>query len=207
MQKVNVLNQQGEKIEELALLETVFGIEPNHQVLFEVVNAQRAAMRQGTHNTKTRTEVRGGGKKPWRQKGTGRARHGSIRSPIWRGGGVTFGPKPRSYDVKLNRKVKKLAIKSALSQHLKNNTLVILDNLVFEQPKTKLFAEMLNNLPVIGKTLFVVNEHNENAVLSASNLQAVLLEKADHVSVYDLLNCKTLVLTKDAVKYFEEALS
>src|SRR5690554_4263667 len=114
MQKVNVLNQQGEKIEELALLETVFGIEPNHQVLFEVVNAQRAAMRQGTHNTKTRTEVRGGGKKPWRQKGTGRARHGSIRSPIWRGGGVTFGPKTRSYDVKLNRKVKKLAIKSAL---------------------------------------------------------------------------------------------
>lgn len=207
MQKVNVLNQQGEKIEELALLETVFGIEPNHQVLFEVVNAQRAAMRQGTHNTKTRTEVRGGGKKPWRQKGTGRARHGSIRSPIWRGGGVTFGPKTRSYDVKLNRKVKKLAIKSALSQHLKNNTLVVLDNLVFEQPKTKLFAEMLNNLPVIGKTLFVVNEHNENAVLSASNLQAVLLEKADHVSVYDLLNCKTLVLTKDAVKYFEEALS
>ena len=207
MPKYNVLNQQGQTVEQIALMDEVFGITPNQQVLFEVVNAQRAAMRQGTHATKTRGEVRGGGRKPWRQKGTGRARVGSIRSIIWRGGGIAFGPNPRSYSVKLNKKVRQLAIRSALSQHLLNDTLIVLDNLVFETPRTKDFNKVLSDLNIKGKTLFVVNDYDENTILSARNIGNVLIERADHVSVYDLLNCKNLVLTVDAIKYYEEALA
>lgn len=206
MPKYNVLNQQGETIEQIALMDEVFGITPNEQVLYEVVNAQRAAMRQGTHSTKGVGAVRGGGRKPWRQKGTGRARVGSIRSIIWRGGGVAFGPKPRSYAVKLNKKVRQLAIRSALSKHLLNGSLTILNDLTFDAPKTKDFTTMLNNINVIGKTVFVVGEYDENAILSSRNIGNVLIERADHVSVYDLLNCKNLVLTLSAVKYYEEAL-
>src|SRR5690554_4858082 len=189
MPKYNVLNQQGQTVEQIAIMDEVFGITPNQQVLFEVVNAQRAAMRQGTHATKTRGEVRGGGRKPWRQKGTGRARVGSIRSIIWRGGGIAFGPNPRSYSVKLNKKVRQLAIRSALSQHLLNDTLIVLDNLVFETPRTKDFNKVLSDLNIKGKTLFVVNDYDENTILSARNIGNVLIERADHVSVYDLLNC------------------
>ncbi|GAK74219.1 50S ribosomal protein L4, partial ['Chrysanthemum coronarium' phytoplasma] len=137
MPKINILNQQGDFVSEKVLATTVFDIKPNPQVLYDVVNAQRAAMRQGTHATKTRALVAGGGKKPWRQKGTGRARHGSIRSPLWRGGGVTFGPSPRDYSVKVNQKVRSLALKSALSLQAQNNQLVVVDNINLATHKTK----------------------------------------------------------------------
>lgn len=207
MPKVNLLNVSGETLEQIQLDATVFGIEPNKQVLFDVVNAQRAAMRQGTANTKGRSEVAGGGRKPWRQKGTGRARHGSIRSPLWRGGGVTFGPSTRSYAVKVNKKVRRLALKSAYSYLVANKTVIVIDELSFEQPKTKEFQAILNNLKIEGKVLFVVEELTKNEFLSARNIPTVSIGAASHVSVYDLLNTNTLVLTKGALKIVEEALS
>lgn len=140
MPKLQVLNHEGSKVTDLTLNDYVFGIAPHNQALYDVVNAQRAAMRQGTHDTKTRAEVSGGGKKPWKQKGTGRARQGSTRSPQWRHGGIAFGPTPRSYDVKVNRKVAQLAMRSALSSHQANNSLVVVENLAVTQPKTKEFA-------------------------------------------------------------------
>lgn len=206
MAKYDVLNQAGEKVSSLALNESVFGLKPNRQVIYDVVNAQRAAMRQGTHDTKERGEVRGGGKKPWRQKGTGRARQGSIRSPQWRGGGIVFGPTPRSYAVKVNQKVKKLALKNALSYHAINNQLTVIENLSIETPKTKEFKAFLDTLNLPGKTLFVTTELTDNIILASRNIPGVYVEVANHVSVYDILNHKSLVLTKDAVKYFEEVL-
>ena len=146
MATVALLNQQGNKIEDITLNDSVFSVEENNQVIYDVIYAQRAAMRQGTHKVKNRREVSGGGKKPWRQKGTGRARQGSIRAPQWRGGGVVFGPTPRSYEVKVNQKVRQLALKIALSDKLRNGKLVVVDALSFEQPKTKAFLQVLNNL-------------------------------------------------------------
>ena len=207
MPKLDVINNQGSKVEQLALSDKVFGIEPNQQVVYDVVNAQRAAMRQGNADVKSRAEVRGGGKKPWRQKGTGRARQGSIRSPQWRGGGVVFGPTPRSYAVKVNQKVKQLALRSALSFHAGKNQLVLVDALNIAEPKTKLFQAFLNSINTNGKTLVVTGVLTENDIVASANIPTVLVESAAHVSVYDLLNCKTLVLTKDAVAYFEEALA
>src|SRR5574344_652066 len=151
MPKLQVLNQQGSKVTDLTLNDYVFGIAPHQQVLYDVVNAQRAAMRQGTHYVKSRAEVSGGGKKPWRQKGTGRARQGSTRSPQWRHGGIVFGPTPRSYAVKVNQKVKQLALRSALSYHVLENQMVLVDALAVAQPKTKLFAEIISNLKLEGK--------------------------------------------------------
>lgn len=206
MLQVQVLNQTGEKVSELTLNELVFGIEPNNQVIYEVVKAQRAAMRQGTHDVLNRGEVRGGGRKPWRQKGTGRARHGSRRSPIWRGGGVVFGPTPRSYAVKVNKKVVKLATKSVLSIHASRGQLIVVDKVQFEQPKTKLFQETLNKINVSGKTLFVDVDLADNVILAGRNIPSLKLETSAHTSVYDLMNCTQLVLTTEAVKYFEEAL-
>ncbi len=206
MLKVNVLNQSGEKVSTLNLNENVFGIEPNMNVLYEVINAQRKAMRQGTHSTKTRSEVRGGGRKPWRQKGTGRARHGSRRSPIWRGGGITFGPKPRDYAVKVNQKVKRLAFKSALSLRLKNEQLIVLDKVELSEIKTKDFQIIYDAIINGGRALFVDVDFNDAVALSARNIPEVLMEVASHTSVYDLANCDKVVLTKEAVKYFEEVL-
>src|SRR5690606_25126187 len=206
MPTFNVFNQAGEKISEVALNDAIFGITPNQQVLYDVVNAQRAALRQGTAKTKTRSEVRGGGRKPWRQKGTGRARHGSIRSPQWRGGGVVFGPIPRSYVVKVNQKVKQLALKSALSHHVLANQLVLVDTLSLEQPKTKLFIEILNNLNLTGKTLVLTGSLEENLLYASSNLPTAQLKEVSQASVYEILKFKNLVLTADAVKYYEEAL-
>lgn len=206
MLQVQVLNQTGEKVSELTLNELVFGIEPNNQVIYEVVKAQRAAMRQGTHDVLNRGEVRGGGKKPWRQKGTGRARHGSRRSPIWRGGGVVFGPTPRAYNVKVNRKVVKLATKSVLSLHASKGQLIVVDKIEFEQPKTKLFQNTLNSINANGKTLYIDVNLADNVILAGRNIPTLKLETTAHTSVYDLMNCTQLVLTTEAVKYFEEAL-
>ncbi len=206
MPKLNVLNQLGEKVSEVTLNDKIFGIEPNQQVLYEVVKAQQLALRQGTHKVKDRSEVRGGGKKPWRQKGTGRARQGSIRAPHWRGGGVVFGPTPRSYRLKVNKKVKKLALKSALSYHVLENQLVLVDKLSVNEPKTKLFVEILNNLKVSGKTLVLTRNLDSNLLNSVSNLPTTFLKEVSQASVTELLNYKTLILTEDAVKYYEEVL-
>lgn len=206
MPTFNVFNQAGEKISEVALNDAIFGITPNQQVLYDVVNAQRAALRQGTAKTKTRSEVRGGGRKPWRQKGTGRARHGSIRSPQWRGGGVVFGPIPRSYAVKVNQKVKQLALKSALSHIASENILVLVDNLTVTEPKTKLFAEIMNNLKLERNTLVLVDSIDKNLLLAANNLPNVLVREVSQASVYELLKVQHVLLTEGAVKYYEEVL-
>jgi large subunit ribosomal protein L4 len=207
MLNVKVLNQSGKEVSKLTLNEQVFGIEPNTQVLYDVVNAQRAAMRQGTHSTKTRTEVSGGGKKPYRQKGTGRARHGSSRSPVWRGGGVTFGPTPeKNYKVKVNRKVSELAYKSILSLRLQNNQLVIVDKLELNEPKTKQFQEIYNSLVSEGRAIFIDVDFSDNVIYASRNIPTVRIESASHTSVYDLTDAHKVVLTTDAVKYFEEAL-
>src|SRR5690554_6073836 len=199
MPTFNVFNQAGEKISEVALNDAIFGITPNQQVIYDVVNAQLAALRQGTHKVKNRSEVRGGGKKPWRQKGTGRARQGSIRSPQWRGGGVVFGPTPRSYAVKVNKKVKQLALKSALSHHVLNNQLILLDSIKLEQPKTKLFVEVINNLKLEGKTLVLGTNFEDNVVLASNNIPNTEVRLASQVSVYEILKFKNVVLLQDAV--------
>lgn len=204
MPKINVLNQTGKQVAELTLSDYVFGIEPHQQALYDVVNAQRAAMRQGTHDVKTRAEVSGGGRKPWRQKGTGRARQGSTRSPQWRHGGIVFGPTPRSYAIKLNQKVRQLAMRSALSYHVANDQIKVVESIAVDSPKTKTFQELLTSLGVEGKTLIVAKTFGENEVLAARNIPTVAFSQVNHVSVYDILNCKNLVVTQDAIEVFEE---
>ena len=208
MPTIAVLNQSGKKVKDLELSEAVFGVQINKQVIYDVVNAQRAAMRQGTHDTKGRSEVRGGGKKPWRQKGTGRARQGSIRAPQWVGGGTVFGPTPRSYAFKLNKKVKQLGMKNALTFKVNENLLVAVDKLVFDEVKTKNFVKFLDDIKVAGKTVVVVapEEYNDNQVLVSRNAANAFVAPANNISVYEILQFKNLVLTEAAVKYFEEAL-
>ncbi len=206
MPKIALLNQAGENLGDIELNDNVFGIEPNQQVLYEVVKAQRAAMRQGTHKTKGRSEVRGGGRKPWRQKGTGRARQGSIRSPQWVGGGVVFGPTPRDYSLKVNRKVRRLALRSVLSSKVIDKNLYVLDALSMETPKTKEFVKVLNNLSLSGKVMIVINEVNETVQLAARNITGVTVRTVDQVSVYEMLNHPVLLMTQDAVKKYEEVL-
>ena len=207
MLKVDLYNQEGAIIDKAELNEAVFGIEPNNQAIFDMVLLQRASQRQGTHKVKNRTQVRGGGIKPFRQKGTGRARQGSIRAPQWVGGGVVFGPTPRKYGFKLNRKVRRLALKSALSTKVIDNELMVLDNLTLEAPKTKDMVKVLENLQTPSKTLIVMNEVNENVFLSARNIPNVLVLAANKINVYDILNSDKLVLTLDAVKAIEEVLA
>lgn len=204
---MELLNQSGAKIKDINLNEEIFGIEPNQQVIYDVVNAQRAAMRQGTHDTLNRTEVSGGGKKPWAQKGTGRARQGSIRAPQWRGGGTVFGPTPRSYAVKVNKKVRQLGLKSALSYKARENKLTVIDDLKFDSVKTKNFVEFLKNIKVEGKAMVIVTDLTAEVVLSARNLPNVFVCPADHASVFDILCYDKLVMTEAAVKYFEEVLA
>ncbi len=215
MPTIALLNQSGEKIKDLELSADVFGVEINQQVIYDVVNCQRAAMRQGTHDTKGRSEVSGGGKKPWRQKGTGRARQGSIRAPQWRGGGTVFGPTPRSYAFKLNKKVKQLGLKNTLTYKVNENKLVAVDAIKFEEAKTKNFVKFLNDIKVEGKTIVICspaeldvveNPAAVNAYLSARNVDTVILAPADNASVYEILSCKNLVLTQAAIAYYEEAL-
>lgn len=207
MPNVNVLDQTGKNAGQLELNEQIFGIEPNESVLFDAVIMQRASLRQGTHSVKNRSAVRGGGKKPWRQKGTGRARQGSIRSPQWRGGGVVFGPTPRSYAYKLPKKVRRLALKSALSQKVAGEEMVVVDQLSFDTPKTKEFANFLNNVKVDTKVLVVVDSENKNAALSARNLENVTIIPAEGLNVLDIVNNQKIVLTKAAVQSIEEVLA
>ena len=206
MLKVKVYNQEGAEVKEIELNEAVFGIEPNKQALFDMVLLQRASLRQGTHKVKNRTEVSGGGKKPWRQKGTGRARQGSIRAPQWRGGGVVFGPTPRSYKFKLNRKVRRLALKSALSTKIIDNEFMALEAIKFDAPKTKEMVKVLANLDAPTKTLIVVDEIDENVARSANNIPGVKLLDARRVNVYDILNSDKLIMTEAAIKSVEEVL-
>lgn len=207
MPTIALLNQSGEKIKDLELSADVFGVEINQQVIYDVVNCQRAAMRQGTHDTKGRSEVSGGGKKPWRQKGTGRARQGSIRSPQWVGGGTVFGPTPRSYSYKLPRKVRRLAIKSVLSQKVADESLVVVDALNFDAPKTKAFAEVLSNLNVNSKVLVVLEDDNTTAALAARNLKNVTVIPAKGLNVLDVINNDKLVITQGALSQVEEVLA
>jgi len=208
MPTVALLNQTGAKIKDLKLADAVFGIEPNQQVLFDVINAQRAALRQGTADTKERSEVSGGGRKPYRQKGTGRARQGSIRAAQWVGGGTVFGPTPRDYSVKVNRKVRRLGLRSVLSAKVLRNELTVVDKIEIQDAKTKLFAKVLDDLKVSEKkTLVVVGSVDEKIALASRNIKNAYLTTADHTSVLDIASYKNLVLTLDAVKYFEEGLA
>jgi large subunit ribosomal protein L4 len=209
MPTIALLNQSGEKIKDLDLSKEVFAVELNQQVIYDVVNQQRAAMRQGTHDTKGRSEVRGGGRKPWRQKGTGRARQGSIRAPQWVGGGTVFGPTPRSYAFKLNKKVRALAMKNVLTYKLNENKITAVDTIVLDSIKTKEFVNVLNNLKVEGKTMVLVSpeELTETLNLSARNVETVFVTPVDNASVYEILTFKNLVLTEAAVKYFEKELN
>jgi len=207
MPKVALFNQIGSQVGEIELNDSVFGIEPNNHVLFEAVIMQRASLRQGTHKTKIRSEVAGGGRKPWRQKGTGRARQGSIRSPQWRGGGTVFGPVPRSYSYKLPKKVRRLAIKSALSSKVLAENILVLENLAFEAPKTKEFTKVLKGLSVESKALIVTADLDENVALSARNIPGVTVVTANGINVLDVLNHDKLIMTKAAVEKVEEVLA
>jgi len=204
MPKVTVYNVEGNAVGELELSDSIFGIEPNIHVLHTAVVMQQASLRSGTHKTKGRSEVSGGGRKPWRQKGTGRARHGSIRAPQWKGGGTVFGPQPRKYGFKLPKKVRRLAIKSALSSKVKDNELIVLDQLTLSRPKTKDFVKILNNLKVDRKALVVTADYDENVALSARNIPGVKLVAADGINVLDVMVHDRLIITKDAVAKVEE---
>ncbi len=206
MTKVSVLSQTGASVGEIELNDAIFGIEPNEAVLFDAVIAQRASLRQGNHKVKNRSEVAGGGRKPWRQKGTGRARQGSIRSPQWRGGGTVFGPTPRSYSYKLPKKVRRLALKSALSAKVGEQNFLVLDALQLNAPKTKDFKAILGNLNLNKKALFVTAEVDENIALSARNIPGVTVLTASGINVLDLVGHEKVVFTKAAVEKVEEVL-
>ncbi|MDO7788924.1 50S ribosomal protein L4 [Desulforamulus aquiferis] len=206
MPKVALYNISGQQVGEVELKDSVFGIEPNEPVLHDAVTMQLANQRQGTHDTKTRAEVRGGGRKPWRQKGTGRARAGTTRSPIWRSGGIVFGPHPRDYSYSLPKKVRRLALKSALSSKVLGNDIIVLDTLTMDAPKTKEMVRILDNLKA-SQALVVTAERDLNVEKSARNIEGVKPLKAEGVNVYDLLRFNKLVITKDAVAKIEEVLA
>lgn len=203
MASVAVYNIEGKEVDKLELNDSVFGVEINEHLVHMAVVGQLANKRQGTQSAKTRSEVSGGGKKPWRQKGTGHARQGSTRSPQWTGGGVVFAPKPRDYSVKMNKKEKQLAMKSVLTSKVQEEKLVVVDELKMDEIKTKKFAEIMNNLKA-AKALVVTKDVEENVVCSANNLPDVKTATTNEINVYDILKYDTLVLTKDAVAAIEE---
>ena len=207
MATIDIKNAEGKKVGTLDLADSVFGIEPNIPVMHQVVRMQRASWRAGTSNTKTRGMVSGGGKKPFRQKGTGRARQGTIRAPHWRGGGVVFGPHPRNYSFKVNKKEIKLAIRSALSAKLADEELVVVDQLSFEKPSTKAAVAVLKALEIEGRVTVVVNEENTNAILSLRNIPTVTVVTSGEETTYTLLDNKRLVFEQDALKTLEEAMA
>jgi len=207
MPKVALYKQDGSNVGEVELNDEVFGIEPHEHVLHEAVVMQRASLRQGTHKVKNRSEVRGGGRKPWRQKGTGRARQGSIRSPQWVGGGVVFGPTPRSYSYKLPKKVRRLALKSALSSKVKEDNIIVLDSIQIDAPKTKEVVNMLKALNVNDKAVVVTAEKDEVVIRSANNLQTVKVLTVEEMNVLDLLAHDKLIITKDAAEKAGEVLA
>ena len=204
MPKMDVYDIEGKKVSTVDLKEEIFGIEPNEAVVHSVLVNFLANQRQGTQNTKTRSEVSGGGRKPWRQKGTGRARQGSIRAPQWIKGGIALGPKPRSYKYQVNKKEKRLAIKSCLSSKVLEKELVVVDSLPLKEIKTKEMARALTNLKVEGKTLILLPEKNETVQKSARNIEGVKTTLVNTINVYDLLKYKNLVVTLDTVKKLEE---
>ena len=204
MANVSVYNMEGKEVGTIELNDAVFGVKVNEHLVHMAVVQQLANNRQGTQKAKTRSEVSGGGRKPWRQKGTGHARQGSTRSPQWTGGGVVFAPVPRDYSFKINKKEKRAALKSALSDKVANGKLVVVDALTFDAPKTKEFAKVMTNLNVNEKALVVLNDNDANVVLSAKNIPTVKTSLTNTINVYDVVNAKTLVLTQDAVKTIEE---
>ena len=204
MPKIDVYDIQGKKVSTVELKDEIFGIKPNETVVHSVLVNFLANQRQGTQSTKTRAEVRGGGRKPWRQKGTGRARQGSIRAPQWIKGGIALGPKPRSYKYSVNKKEKRLAIKSCLSSKVLEKELVVVDSLPLKEIKTKEMIKALNNLKVEGKTLILLPEKNETVQKSARNIEGVKTTLVNTINVYDLLKYKNLVITLDTVKKLEE---
>ena len=206
MAKLNVINLKGEKTSDLKLNDSIWNIETNDVVVKKALDLQMASLRQGTHKTKTRSEVSGGGRKPYRQKGTGNARQGTIRAPHYRGGGVVFGVTPRDYTFKMNKKERGLAIRSALTYKVKNNEMVVIDNLELTSLKTKDVKELFNNLKLAGKVLFVTASDAENLYLATRNLGYSAVIMANEINVYDIVNADTLVIEEAAVKYIEEVL-
>ena len=204
MPKVDVYNMQGKKVSDVELSEAVFGIEPNENIVHSALVNYLANQRQGTQSTKTRAEVSGGGRKPWRQKGTGRARQGSIRAPQWIKGGIALGPKPRSYSYRINKKEKQLAIRSLLSAKVLDNELTVVDKLEVEEAKTKVMAKALTDLKVEGKALIILADRNDNVLRSSRNIESVKTIELNTINVFDLLNCNKLVLPLDTVKKLEE---
>ena len=203
MANVSVYNIEGKEVETIELSDAVFGVEVNEHLVHMAVVNQLANNRQGTQKAKTRSEVRGGGRKPWRQKGTGHARQGSTRAPQWTGGGVVFAPTPRDYSFKMNRKEKRAALKSALTSRVQENKLIVVDELKFDEIKTKKFAEVLKNLN-LDKALVVLNENDEKVVMSAKNIPTVKTTQINTINVYDVLKYNTVVLTKAAAESIEE---
>ena len=204
MPKVDVYDIKGKKVSDIELADSVFGIEPNENIVHAVLINYLANQRQGTQSTKTRAEVRGGGRKPWRQKGTGRARQGSIRAPQWIKGGIALGPKPRSYKYTVNKKERRLAIKSMLSMKVLEQSLVVVDKLAFNEIKTKNMANALTNLKVTGKTLIMLPEKDEKVQKSSRNIEGVKTTLVNTINVYDLLKYNNLVVTLDTIKKLEE---
>ena len=206
MGKLSVLNIKGEKTSDISLKKELWAMEPNDAVLYDAITLSRNSLRQGTASTKTRSEVSGGGIKPWRQKGTGRARQGSTRAPHWRHGGVVFGPHPRDYDKKMNRKERRLALKSALAYKAIDNELVVVDSFKLESSKTKEVVGILNNLKVSKNVLIVVDELDENMVLATRNLSNVILLEANEINVLDIISSDYMIVTEKAIKMIEEVL-
>ena len=203
MANVSVYNMEGKEVDSIELNDSIFGVEINEHLVHMAVLQQLANNRQGTQKAKTRSEVRGGGRKPWRQKGTGHARQGSTRSPQWTGGGVVFAPKPRDYSFKMNKKEKRIALLSALSSKVADNKIVVLDAFNLDEVKTKKFAEVMSNLKV-DKALVVIEGENKNVVLSGRNIPTVKVSATNEINTYDVLKYETLVVTKAAVEKLEE---
>lgn len=206
MSKLSVLNTKGEKVKDITLSKEIWGIEPNDAVLYDAITLSRNSLRQGTADTKTRSEVSGGGKKPWRQKGTGRARQGSTRAPHWYHGGVVFGPHPRDYSKKMNRKERRLALKSALAYKAMEKELIVVDNFDIQSSKTKDVKSLLANLKAEKNVLIVVDELNENMILATRNLSNVILLQANEINVLDVISVDKMIITEAAVKQIEEVL-
>ena len=205
MPSIDVYNVEGKKVSSVDLKEEIFGIEPNNKVLYDAIILSRASLRQGTHSTKTRAEVSGGGRKPWRQKGTGHARQGSIRAVQWRGGGIAFGPVPRDYSKKMNRKERRLALKSALAA--KVSDMIIVDDIKLATPKTKEMLSLLKNLNLdSNKVLVIVKELDENIILASRNLENVMLIDSNEINVLDLIAAEKVLITKEAINQIEEVL-
>ena len=204
MAKVSVYNMKGDEVGNIELNDEIFGADVNEHLIYMAVKQQLANRRQGTQKAKTRSEVSGGGRKPWRQKGTGHARQGSTRSPQWTGGGVVFAPVPRDYSFKMNKKEKRAALKGALTDKVQKGSIIVLDELKMEEKKTKAFAEVMKNIKAEGKSYVVIGDNDQNVILSARNLPGVKTSVSDLINAYDIMNAKTLVVTKEAVAKIEE---